>query len=843
MKHILFYTVFLCSILQCAGQLSDNFNDNELDDAPQWYCDSSTFIVVDGVLKSNVSVLNISFSISTEVEIADTFVWLLNCKLAFNTSSLNYVDFVLFSDSTRFSKAKSLLSLRMGGSADEISLYNIKNGSETKLIDGADGFLNSSSSQFDIKIQYKNDSISIQYKKLGSTNYTDGGKVYYVFSASDGYTGITVKQSTSSFFNKHFFDDFYAGRPVVDTIKPTCDSLIVLTGNTLVSYMNETCNANDLKNKTNYLLSNSINPDSISVNENSTIVSLFFKDSFLNNTILDLQINGIKDLASNTMKSTKLNFIRYRTESPQYRDIIINEMMIDPEPSAGLPEKEYIELLNVSDKFLQLKGCKIQDPVTSLSLQEYVLAPDSFLVLYKIPSLNNSADQMVLRNADNTIIDEVSYTNEWYRDEQRMDGGFSLERIDITQFCLGEMNWKASVSNIGGTPVKTNAVAAKLPIDTSAPILIEYRTLNDTILILTFDENVYFTSSLQWFINGQQYTLKTNYADLDLKNIKVVMPYKFSAYSIYSIRFSGLNDCNGNIQFGTELRIQWPVMSKRNDIIINEILFNPKSGGVDFIELLNISNKAFDLSKLFIADLDEGGNLKNIYPISKSYSIATPGDFVLLTSDTNILCSGHNCGIKNCIKLQLPKMPSMPDDEGKLALLNLLSETVDSVHYSSDWHFSMLSDKNGVSLERIHAHAPSNDKHNWFSASSMSGFATPGFKNSNQSIPLHTEKYFSLQSKSLSPDMDGHEDLMILRYQLPKADYLSTIKIYDVQGKEILTLVDHKTLGTEGVIHWDGCSENGVMQSTGIYVVLIECLHPDGSIIREKMGVVLAVRF
>lgn len=843
MKHILFYTVFLSSVLQCVAQVSDNFNDNELDNSPQWYYDSSTFIVVDGVLKSNVSVLNTSFSISTEVEIADSFVWLLNCKLAFNTSSLNFVDFVLFSDSTRFSKAKSLLSLRMGGSADEISLYNTKNGTETKLIDGTDGFLNSSSSHFEIKIQYKNDSIFIQYKKLGSTNYIEGGKVYYVFYASDGYTGMTVKQSTSSFFNKHFFDDFYAGRPVVDTIKPTCDSIKVLNGNTLISYMNEPCNAIDLKNKTNYLLSNTFNPDSISVNDNSTIVSLCFKDSFLSNTILNLQISGLKDLASNTMKSTKLDFIRYRTESPLFRDVIINEMMVDPEPTAGLPEKEYIELLNVSNKFLQLKGCKIQDPVMSLSIQEYILAPDSFMVLYKIPSLNNSSDQMVLRSADNTIIDEVSYTSEWYRDEQRKDGGFSLERIDISQFCLGEMNWKASTSIIGGTPGIANAVAAKLPIDTSAPILIEHKTLNDTILLLIFDENVYFTSSLQWFINGKQFPLMTNYTDLDFKKIKVVMPYKFSADSIYLIRFSGFNDCNGNIQYGTVLGIQWPVMSKRNDIIINEILFNPKSGGVDFIELLNISNKAFDLSKLFIADLDEGGNLKNIYPLSKSYSIAAPGDFVLLTSDSNILCSGHNCSIKNCIKLQLPKMPSMPDDQGKLVLLNLLSETIDSVHYSADWHFSMLSDKNGVSLERIHAYAPSNDKHNWYSASAMSGFATPGYKNSNQSIPIQTDKYFSVQSKSLSPDMDGHEDLMILRYQLPKADYLCTIKIYDVQGKEILTLVDHKTLGTEGVIHWDGCSENGHMQSTGIYVVLIECLHPDGSIIREKMGVVLAVRF
>ena len=68
-------------------------------------------------------------------------------------------------------------------------------------------------------------------------------------------------------------------------------------------------------------------------------------------------------------------------------------------------------------------------------------------------------------------------------------------------------------------------------------------------------------------------------------------------------------------------------------------------------------------------------------------------------------------------------------------------------------------------------------------------YASPGAENSQ--ISVHTQKdwFFTLNSRSLSPDMDGFEDLLILRYKFPEADYLSTIKIFNIEGKEMKTLI------------------------------------------------------
>jgi flagellar hook assembly protein FlgD len=183
---------------------------------------------------------------------------------------------------------------------------------------------------------------------------------------------------------------------------------------------------------------------------------------------------------------------------------------------------------------------------------------------------------------------------------------------------------------------------------------------------------------------------------------------------------------------------------------------------------------------------------------------------------------------------------AMPDKEGQVVLYNRLNLMVDSVCYNSSWHFAFLADQNGVSLERLNAHMESNDKNTWHSAASSVAYASPGAENSQ--ISVHTQKdwFFALNSRSLSPDMDGFEDLLILRYKFPEADYLSTIKIFNIEGKEMKTLINNKTLGTDGAIVWDGTGQNAEVLPIGVYLVLIECLSPSGELRREKLSILLA---
>jgi hypothetical protein len=302
----------------------------------------------------------------------------------------------------------------------------------------------------------------------------------------------------------------------------------------------------------------------------------------------------------------------------------------------------------------------------------------------------------------------------------------------------------------------------------------------------------------------------------------------------------GVKDCEQNLNPLINITMQWPSIAQTNDVVVNEILFNPKPNGKDFVELYNKSNKTFDLSTLYFVDLDADGLPNTFYPLSSTYKLLKPNTYALISEDTNLICQNYVCGKSQVLYCQVNKLMGMPDKEGKVILYNQLNLAVDSVSYIADWHFKFLNDQNGVSLERLSHSAESNDNNTWHSAASSVGYASPGSVTSQISIATQTDLFFSLNSKSLSPDMDGFEDLLILRYKFPETDYLSTIKIFNIEGREMKTLINNKTLGTEGSVAWDGTNNSGEILPIGVYLVLIECMTPNGELQREKLSVLLA---
>ena len=480
----------------------------------------------------------------------------------------------------------------------------------------------------------------------------------------------------------------------------------------------------------------------------------------------------------------------------------------------------------------------ISDQSSTFVLPRKVLHPDSFFVLYTIPSLNNASDRIVLNNKLGGLIDEVDYNDSWYRDDVKKQGGYSLERIDLKRPCLGAINWSGSIAKLGGTPNAVNSTADHLPLDTLAPKLISYSTEQDRFLSLVFNEKI-DTS------NAPQIKIKDNHLSLLPFSIQATTytykwPYSPSKDSNFTIEISGIKDCEQNISPLITITLQWPSIAEPKDIVVNEILFNPKPNGKDFVELFNTSNKSFDLSTLYFVDLDGFGAPNNYYPIAKGYKLLKPKTYVLITEDTLSVCLNYSCGKQQALNCQINKMMGLPDNEGKVILYNQLNLSVDSVSYVSDWHFKFLNDQNGVSLERLSPNMESNGNNTWHSAASSVGYASPGSINSQISVATNTDLFFSLNSKSLSPDMDGFEDLLILRYKFPESDYLSTIKIFNIEGREMKTLINNKTLGTEGSVAWDGTNNSGEVLPIGVYLVLIECMSPNGELKREKLSVLLA---
>jgi len=840
--------ITLCLLLGHCGyaQITDNFDDSDLTTLPLWQGQLSSFLNFQKQLRSNSNTANTSFYISTSTQPQKLEEWRLDVRLLFNTSSVNYVDFVLMADSLNLLTMKNGYFVRMGGTTDEVSLYKTKNGVETKLIDGIDNVLNTSNNEWILQIRrLKSRAFVLQrIPLLGGAYITEGIAVDSDFLTTS-YLGLRIKQSTASFFNKHFFDNLYAGIRLRDTIAPLLDSFALSGPNQLRCHFNESCDSGTLVGVLNYAITASTeHPKSVLIDKDKWVV-LNFQKPFIPNITQYLKVERIKDTSGNEMQSIIKSFYYSKPDTANWHQLLMTELMVDPNPPIGLPDKEYIEITNNSKLFIQLKGCNVHDAAGPKPLPDIILPPDSMVVLYNIPSLNNTDDRVWLTNQNGVVIHEINYNDTWYRDSKKQNGGWSLEMINPNNLCAGSNNWMASNDPKGGTPGLPNSTFKLGLVDNQIPQLIKAWAINDSIIHLRFDEEIDSIHSNQFTLlkDGKSCAVKIQKYVNQYEGFEWLINFKPSPDSIYHFEFSGIKDCAGNAIINAQFELQWPSMANKNELIFNELLFNPKSGGYDFIELYNNSAKALDLSKHFIAVLDEQNQYKSIEKLSNVSLILKPHQYLLLSQNTNKICMTYGCINPAVLFHDFNKMPSMPDDVGNLLLVNLKGQVIDSIAYAEDWHYPLLSDKEGVSLERISFTNTARTSDNWHSAASVVRFATPGYLNS-QSIGVHSAaSYFSLQNTTVSPDDDGYEDVLILNYQLPKPDYATTIKIFDIEGRLIEDWTNNATLGTEGFITWNGTDYNQQKAAIGLYIVMIESIHPSGDRIKEKISCVVAGKF
>lgn len=845
-KIILF--VFICFSYSAFSQIVESFSDTSLLQNGTWNGQIQSFKIDNESLKSNHQVPNSTFYVSYLLPIKNVNEWHIDVMLLFNTSSLNFVDFVFKSDTTDLLNSKNNFLVRIGGVSDDIALIKTTNGLETKLIDGDNGLLNSSNSSFKIIIKQYNDSFQLSYIDLKTNQLKIEG-----FSIDSNWRikniiGFKVKQSTASFFNKHSFDNLYAGPLLIDTLAPVIDSLKWLNQQQVSIFFSEVCDTNFLKKFENYEVPNFDRPSNISVQDNGNQVLLSFDSILPFNKLFNIYVKDIYDLEGNKMDSTSISFKIYKTDKPEAFDIVINELMIDPEPSAGLPNKEYVELLNRSKKFIQLNKLFINDPTQSIKLPFFVLEPDSMIVLYNIPSLNNTSDRIWISDSSAKIINEVNYTDNWYRNEIKKSGGYSLELIDPNKTCLKSENWIASSALLGGTPNQVNSVRTDLPNDTIAPFVTQIRSFNnDSLIEITLSEEIDSLFLLNFIITiDKEIVSKELISYLNSKNTMLIKLFFVPNKKIrYNFEFIGLQDCIGNTKISS-ISWQWPSKANKSEIIVNEVLFNPKSGGKDFIELYNKSEYSFNLSDLFFVEIDELGQYLKILPLNESSLYVEPKMFVLLSEDTSNICKIYQCGNgDNVIKIQVDKLPTMPDTEGRFLLVNQQDLIIDSLYYSEKWHLNLISDKEGISLERIEYNAPTGDKNNWFSASAFSGYATPGKINSQvNKSQISNTNYFYTSQKTISPDSDGFEDYLSIYFQLPNQDFIATIQIFDQEGRFIKTILNNELLGNEGFVNWDGTDFNNQKTEIGKYIIMVTAYSIEGkTVVKEKIPVIVAAKF
>ena len=259
-----------------------------------------------------------------------------------------------------------------------------------------------------------------------------------------------------------------------------------------------------------------------------------------------------------------------------------------------------------------------------------------------------------------------------------------------------------------------------------------------------------------------------------------------------------------------------------NEWIFNELLPEPFVGGSEYIELYNRSNRTLYLSGLSIATRRTDGTLGTRYSLSSIQESFQPDEYVVLSSSRNGVLDYYYTPSPN--QIYEVRLPALNNTGATLVLLRTTDEiTVDEVSYTSKWHDQFMKNLKGVALERISADVASQNPLNWTSATSLVGYGTPGYINSqhkssdaNESVQLGIPEY-----------IDGL-GYYIIPYQVDKNGYRSRMEVYSLEGKKVAEISNNQLIGFDGEIRWNGYGIDGSRLRAGLYIFYAELYHPDG---------------
>jgi len=267
----------------------------------------------------------------------------------------------------------------------------------------------------------------------------------------------------------------------------------------------------------------------------------------------------------------------------------------------------------------------------------------------------------------------------------------------------------------------------------------------------------------------------------------------------------------------TLMLLQLVVASGQTGLMVSELMYQPRSGEAEYVELYNGMDAAVQLGDYEVVRwLND--TLGQHYPLPAH--VVGPHEYVVLTRDAGSVMSAYV--VKYASRIVECTLPPYPNAGGSVIICRAADGViVDRFDYLPSMHSRLLRNKAGVSLERRSFARPANAAGNWFSASSTCGYGTPGYENSQSTETLAEERSFVFSSSVVSPDGDGYQDLLEIDYEVENGELMGRVEVFDAQGVRVRTLIDGFLLGTHGTIVWDGLADGDRVLPQGHYVVQI----------------------
>ena len=819
------------------SQFVDSFDDGNHSSDPTWFGNTADYMALNNELALGALPVAGSAYLSTVSESINDAKWQFSVRLEFNPSSNNYAEVYLISDQQDLSAPVNGYLVRVGWTLDNISLIRQDGEKRVVIIEGKEGRVGLSTVEVDIIAERTAAGEWQLFSKLNTETgwFNEGFCTDDTYNES-AYFGVRCNY-TPTRSNKFFFDDFQiVGEPYLDTEAPGVDTLFTTSAKKMVIVFSEALDLASIL-PVGLELNDEHSPSQITIHSNR--IELQFDDSF--DVFNSISISGVKDVAGNEISRQLFSFIYISVEPINYGDIIINELFPDPTPPEDLPETEFIEIFNASDRAIYMTKWSLSDKSLQVQLPDLVLLPDSLLVFYPAksnlniangipltqwPSLNNTGDEIKIMDSVN-VVDKVVYTLDWYRDETKVNGGWSIERLDPYLRCSGRFNWLASEDDRGGTPGQKNSVF-RITEDHEPPVLINIYAVSADTLCINFSEPL---GELPMVEIESTNIRSMSFPDFDFNKVQITVDPLETRIN-YTVYLTEVSDCSGNISSPMNSNVVLPEKSEKGDLIISEILFNPEEGLKDYLELYNRSPKYIDLKGW---EISNGSSVKLI----EGQTILGPNSYIVISPERESIINNYPYArAEHVLENALPVFTNI---SGSAIISNRHKTLIDSILYHEEWHFTYLKSFDGIALERINFNQPAFSGSNWASASSLENYGTPGYRNSQQAEVLANSP-LQIEPKIIVPDANGRDDFATIKI-VEKDNALATINIYNLNGQRIIQLSNNELINGISYYTWNGTGEQGGIVPLGHYLVVVDLIKENGKTKSYKELIVVGTGF
>lgn len=432
------------------------------------------------------------------------------------------------------------------------------------------------------------------------------------------------------------------------------------------------------------------------------------------------------------------------------------------------------------------------------------------------------------------VINEVMYNP---------DGGEPewIEFVNISDMPINISNW--SVSDVLSTPTKNIIATEETFIEPR-----EYFIVARDSSIYNFHPDIkskIFYTNFGTLGNTSDGVVIYDYRDGVIDSLF----YRSSwggkrGYSLERILYEG--ETNDSLNWSTSLSLKRSTPGRENsftgippyqrkDLIINEIMFDPETGGSEYVEFINLSNDSVNVGGWKIEDQNS-----NFYRLSEISFTIPAGSYFVLASDSSIFYR-YNVLENNFFSVTGTSNLGLVNTGELILLKDVKGKVIDSVWYKSNWHNRNITNTKGKSLEKINPLLSGNDPSNWSTSVDPFG-GTPGKVNSIFAQNLNREKNISVSPNPFSPDNNGFEDYTIINYNLTQPTAQVRIKIFDNKGRLVRTLLNNSPSGQSGSIIFDGLDDDGQVLRIGIYIIFLEAMNDSAGVIETMKTVVVVAR-